>query len=136
VLHLIQFTKLIMLPFTIHLQDGEPISDQIVRAARCAVANGEVRAGDLFPSVRQLAQDLKVSPTTAHKVVLQLKERGLLVSRPGVGMVVARPQVPSLETRQELITPACERLLKEASDLNLSIEEAIEALRKAADSSN
>lgn len=124
-----------MLPFPIHLQDGEPVSDQIVRAARRAVANGEVSEGDLFPSVRQLAQDLKVSPTTAHKVVLQLKERGLLVSRPGVGMVVAKPDAPSLETRQSLLEPASERFLKEANDLNLSLEEAIEALKKTAKSS-
>ena len=70
-----------MLPFSIQLRDGEPVSDQIVRAAHRALANGELREGDLFPSVRVVAQELKISPTTAHKVLQRLKELALM--KPG-----------------------------------------------------
>lgn len=120
-----------MLPFTLHFEDGYPVSDQIVRAVRKAIATGELSEGDAFPSVRTMSQDLKISPTTVHKAVSQLKSAGYLVSRPGIGMVVASPQVPSLETRQELLEPSCLRLLEEAKALHLSVDELIAALKRA-----
>ncbi|MEM1085735.1 MAG: GntR family transcriptional regulator [Verrucomicrobiota bacterium] len=119
-----------MLPFFFQLRDGEPVSDQIVRAAHRALANGELREGDLFPSVRALAQELKISPTTAFKVVQELKELGFLISRPGVGMVVQAPKLPPLEQRLGLLEPAARRFLDEARSLHLSAEEIESLLRK------
>lgn len=118
-----------MLPFSFQIRDGEPVSDQIVRAAHRALANGELREGDLFPSVRALAQELKISPTTAFKVVGELKELGFLISRPGVGMVVRAPKLPPLKQRLKLLEPAARRFLEEARALHLSPGE-VEALLK------
>jgi len=119
-----------MLPFSFQLRDGEPVSDQIVRAAHRALASGELREGDLFPSVRALAQSLKISPTTAFKVVQELKDLGFLVSRPGVGMVVKAPQLPPLERRLEMLEPAARRFLEEARALHLTTAEVELLLRR------
>ncbi len=122
-----------MLPFSFHLRDGDPISDQIVRAAHRALASGELREGDLFPSVRALAQELKISPTTGNKVVQQLKDLGFLVSRPGIGMVVQAPQLPPLEQRLALMEPAARRFLGEARSLHLTAEDLELLLRRLQD---
>ena len=119
-----------MLPFSFQLRDGEPVSDQVVRAAHRALANGELREGDLFPSVRALAQELKISPTTAFKVVQELKDLGFLVSRPGVGMVVKALQLPPLEKQLEMLEPAARRFLEEVRALHLSVEEVEALLRR------
>jgi GntR family transcriptional regulator len=120
-----------MLPFTIHIEDGVPISDQVFRAVRKAVLTGQLRAGDGFPSVRTLSQDLRMSPTTAHKVVAQLKDSGFLASRPGIGMVVTTPELPTHEDRMKHIEPLCRELANEAAQMNLNFEDLIEALRRA-----
>lgn len=117
-----------MLPFTVRIADGEPVSDQIVRAARLAISRGELESGDIFPSVRQMSQDLKVSPTTAHKVITQLKTSGHLTSRPGIGMVVGELETPSREERLKLLGDLCRRLLDLAEAHGLELEDAIEAL--------
>ena len=122
-----------MLPFSLKLRDGEPVSDQIVRAAHRALASGELREGDLFPSVRALAQELKISPTTAHKVMQQLKELGFLVSRPGVGMVVRAPSLPPVAQRLALLESSARRFLDEARALHLSLDEATGLLRQLGD---
>lgn len=119
-----------MLPFSFQLRDGEPVSDQIVRAAHRALANGELREGDLFPSVRALAQELKISPTTAFKVIQQLKDLGFLISRPGIGMVVQAPVLPSLEQRLALLEASARRFLEEARSLHLTAAELQEFLRR------
>ena len=121
-----------MLPFSVHIQDGEPVSDQLVRAVRRAILSGELADGDLFPSVRALSQELHISPTTAHKVVSQLKAAGYLTSRPGIGMVITSPRGPSRDERLTHLRPACIRLLKEAAAVDLGPDDALDALRRAA----
>lgn len=118
-----------MLPFSLQLQDGIPVSDQILLAVRRAMLTGQMKAGDEFPSVRTLSQELRISPTTAHKVVLLLKSAGWLASRPGIGMVVTAPAQPGVEDRLGQLTPQCRELLKEAAALNLSPEQVIKHLR-------
>src|SRR6186713_2821346 len=104
-----------MLPFSIKFQDGIPAAEQLLLAVRKAMLTGQLRAGDAIPSVRTLSQELRISPTTAHKVVLQLKADGLLASQPGIGMVITAPAQPTVGDRQEQLAPACERLLEEAA---------------------
>lgn len=119
-----------MLPFRFQLLDGLPVSDQLVKAVQRAVLTGELAAGEKFPSVRLIAQELKISPTTAHKAVLELRDAGFLASRPGAGMVVVRPAGASRDQLLDQLSPACRDLIRQASHLGLSPEETLEALRR------
>ena len=125
-----------MLPFTVQIEDGLPVSDQIVQCVRKAMLTGQLAAGDEFPSVRTLSQELRISPTTAHKVVLALKDAGYLASRPGIGMVVTVPNLPAHDERLTHIQPLCADLLREAGDLHLKFDDVVAALRRAADDNN
>jgi DNA-binding transcriptional regulator YhcF (GntR family) len=91
--------------------------------------------GDAFPSVRTLSQELRISPTTAHKVVATLKDAGYLGSRPGIGMVVKSPELPEHDERLDHLQPLCRELLKEAADLHLDFDDVVEALRRAGNGS-
>ena len=119
-----------MLPFRFHLLDGVPVSDQLVKAVQRAVLTGEMAAGEKFPSVRVLAQELKISPTTAHKAVLELRDGGFLATRPGAGMVVVKPVGSSRGQLLDQLNPACRDLIRQASLLGLTSEEILKALRR------
>ena len=125
-----------MLPFSVQIHDGVPVSDQIVQAVRKALLTGQLAVGDIFPSVRALSQELRISPTTAHKVVTTLREESYLASRPGIGMVVTTPTLPSVEERMDHLRPLCLELLQEATELNLEFRDIVEALRRAANGKN
>lgn len=120
-----------MLPFRFQLLDGVPVSDQLVKAVQRAVLTGELAAGEMFPSVRVLAQELRISPTTAHKAVLELRDAGFLASRPGAGMVVVKPAGASRDQLLTQLAPACRDLIRQASLFGLTPEETLEALRRA-----
>jgi GntR family transcriptional regulator len=66
-----------------------PIFQQIADGVRNAVAAGVYRAGDLIPSVRAQALALLVNPNTVQRAYEQLEREGLVISKKGVGMVVA-----------------------------------------------
>ena len=122
-----------MLPFLVQIEDGLPVSGQIIQAVRKAMLTGQLAAGDEFPSVRTLSQELRISPTTAHKVVAALKDSGYLASRPGIGMVVTTPDLPAHDERLDHLQPFCADLLKEAGDLHLAFDDVVTALRRAAE---
>ncbi|MGC4017308.1 MAG: GntR family transcriptional regulator [Luteolibacter sp.] len=120
-----------MLPFRFQILDGIPVSDQLVKAVQRAVLTGELAAGEKFPSVRVLAQELKISPTTAHKAVLELRDAGFLATRPGAGMVVVKPVGGSRDQLISQLVPACRDLLRQATLLGLTPEETLDAVRRA-----
>lgn len=121
----------VMLPFIIQIQDGLPVSDQIVQAVRKVMLTRQLAVRDIFPSVRTLSQELRISPTTAHKVVAALKDAGYLASRPGIGMVVREPDLPNPAGRLTLLQPLCRQLLAVAADLHLELADVVEALKVA-----
>ena len=100
-----------MLPFSISLKTGVPIYGQVVYAVTRAVVTGQLRAGDPFPSVRALSQELKINPNTAHKIVTALVEDGLLAVRPGIGTVVGEGRQATAAGRRQLLEQDAERLV-------------------------
>lgn len=55
-------------------------SAAIVRSVERGVTSGALRPGEAVPSVRALARDLSVSPTTVAAAYRDLRQRGVLVS--------------------------------------------------------
>ncbi|MBX3751200.1 MAG: GntR family transcriptional regulator [Opitutaceae bacterium] len=117
-----------MLPFTIELKPGLPVAEQILFAVRKAVVAGQLRAGDKFPSVRALSQELKINPNTAHKVVATLVAEGVLVTTPAVGSVVAQREPGGRKERAELLGAEVEWLVVEAKRLGLGLEDVTAAV--------
>ena len=119
-----------MLPFTISLRSGEPILEQAVYAVSRAIATGQLRTDDAFPSVRTLSHELKINPNTAHKIVATLIEQGLLTVRPGVGTVIAAPRADAAPARKVLVETDSERLVVEARHAGLSLNDLLQAIRR------
>lgn len=65
-----------------------PIYEQISQQIKQAILTGEVTAGDLLPSIRQLARDLRVSVITTTRAYTDLARDGFVVSVQGKGAFV------------------------------------------------
>jgi len=101
-----------------------------VFAAKRAFIGGEYRPGQVFPSIRSLAADLKIHPNTAHKVVQHLIQEGFLEVRPGIGTIVAPPPPPRPGERKRLLQQEVEELVVEAKRIGLSLDEVVEAVEQ------
>jgi GntR family transcriptional regulator len=75
----------------IHIDSCSPVSinEQIKAGLRGLIARRALRPGDPVPSVRGLAETLKVNPNTVARAVRELVLEGVLDSRRGEGTVVA-----------------------------------------------
>jgi len=119
-----------MLPFQVQLKPGLPVSEQILYAVKKAVVGGQMKAGDRFPSVRQMSLELKINPNTAHKVVAALVQEGVLAVMPGIGTVVAEFTGSSEKDQSALLEVELERVAVEAKGLGLDLNQVVESLKK------
>ncbi len=111
-----------MLPFSIELKPGLPITEQVIFAVKKAVVAGRMKPGTAFPSVRALSQELRINPNTAHKIIAILVDEGVLVTTPAVGSVVAEPAGVDYQARAALLDHDLEHLVVEAKKLGLSLD--------------
>ncbi len=112
-----------MLPFSIELKPGLPITEQVIFAVKKAVVAGQLKPGQAFPSVRVVSQELQINPNTAHKIVAALVAQGVLVTTPAVGSVVAEQAAGDRAERAELLGADLERVVVEAKKLGLTLDE-------------
>lgn len=108
-----------MLPFAVVIQPGDSPVRQVVFAASKAILAGVLRAGDPFPSVREISEVLKLHPNTVQKVIAELVRDGFLAVRPGIGTVVTAAPNASDDARRKQLRDSIEQLVVEARRLGL-----------------
>ena len=67
---------------------GMPIYEQIKEQIKSAILSGEVAEGDMLPSIRQLAKDLKISVITTTRAYNDLQQEGFVTNVQGKGCYV------------------------------------------------
>jgi len=112
---------------------GEPIYRQIVEAIKYKVASGQLAVDEKLPSIRALAEELKINPRTVVKAYEELQHAGLVVMRHGQGVFVAANQgvVPS-SARHKAIGEMARRMLAEAFRLGASRAEVLKLIESEA----
>ena len=118
---------MVLLP-RLKLKPGQPIFEQIVFAAIRAFVSGEYQPGQPFPSVRALAADLKINPTTAHKVIQHLIQERWLEAHPALGTVVAKPPLARRRDRKQLLEHELEQLVVGAKRLGLTMTDLVDGI--------
>lgn len=71
--------------FQIDFKTGKPVYLQLVDQIRYAAASGAVRPGEPLPSIRPLAEELRVNRNTIAKAYAELESQGVIETIPGKG---------------------------------------------------
>jgi GntR family transcriptional regulator len=110
--------------FDIQSNSPIPIYEQIVSQVIFGIASGALEAGELIPSVRELAPRIRVNPNTVARAYQDLERRGVVTARRGKGMEVTA-EAPELcrARRQEIIRGRIREALREATSSALPPEE-------------
>lgn len=107
-----------------------PIYEQIKQSIKQAILNNELREEDMLPSVRVMANDLKISFLTVKKAYDELEEEGYIKSVQGKGSFVA-PKNSELvqEKKRKEIQNYIEKIIKLAQMSDISEKEIIELFK-------
>ncbi len=111
--------------------DGLPIYQQIVDQIQCRIVSGQLRSGDELPTIRGLAEHLRVNPNTVARAYRELEHEGLVEKRRTTGTFVAElPQRQTAAQRRRVLTPQVDKLIIQARHLGISLDELVELIRK------
>ena len=69
----------------LNFRSGVPVYLQVAQQVKAAAASGALRPGDALPSVRALAEELRINRNTAAKAYAELEAEGVLELRQGSG---------------------------------------------------
>ncbi len=108
-----------------------PLYDQIAGRIRVAVAAGELRPGESLPSVRRLANRLRVNPATVVQAYRALESEGFVEMRQGAGTFVR--EVAATRRSEERASAAARlvrTMLADAARLGLATDEVIKAFKR------
>ncbi len=118
--------------FDIHPADTAPIWRQIEEGMRRMISMGTLGPGDAVPSVRELAQQLRVNPNTVARAYQRLTDAGVFAVRRGEGTFVADTPTRLKKTeRHDTLREAATRYAGTALSVGAPLEEATGELSTA-----
>ena len=120
---------------TIRLEDDTAIPrfEQLRAQLSVMVAVGRLEPGSRLPTVRLLAEQLRLAPGTVARTYRELEHDGIVEGRGRLGTFVVDepPHSEPLRERRERITAAAERYVFEVRQLGADDDAAIAAVHRA-----
>lgn len=118
--------------FAIQPASGVPIYRQLMDQVLLLAASGRLKAGELLPSVRQVAEEVQVNPMTVSKAWSLLEREGVVELVRGQGMRLLAPSARGgLRARQDELKPIISQLAARARQLSLPADAVLEQVRRA-----
>jgi GntR family transcriptional regulator len=119
-----------VLHFYVDSNSGMPAYRQIMDQIGYYIASGVLVADAQLPSIRQLAKELRVNPSTVIKAYSELEHERIIEMRQGQGaFVAANPRTASAADREALLRKLVQPVAVQALQLNASPAAAARALR-------
>lgn len=109
---------------------GEPIYEQISSQIKINILNGELKEMELLPSIRTLAQELRISVITTKRAYEELEKEGFIVTMPGKGSFVSSHNKELLrEKRLKIVEEKLQEAIIESRLLDLTKEDVINMVK-------
>ena len=110
--------------------NNQPIYEQIYTQIKSAIISADLKEGDLLPSIRNLAKDLRISVITTKRAYDELEKDGYIYSTPGKGSYVAEKNTEILrEAHLKEIEEHMRKILQIAPSCKLEIKDVIEMFK-------
>ena len=114
-----------MLVLQIDFRSGLPIYTQIVNQVQAQVVSGILKHGDQLPTVRALAEELRVNFNTVARAYRILDEARIISTQQGRGTYITEIPPPNVteKLRRETLEALTQKYISEATRLEFSKSE-------------
>lgn len=110
--------------FSLNFHAGKAVYLQLVDQVRTAAASGVLQPGDALPSIRPLAEDLRVNRNTVAKAYAALESQGIIETIAGKGCFVRAGSSPlRKDVRRKLLAEKVDEAVVAAHHLQIGRDE-------------
>lgn len=110
--------------------ESRPIYLQVMEAIKKAIVRNELKPGDKIPSVRELAQELRINPNTVQKAYQELEREGITYTRRGQGNFVTEDRNRIGSLKKEIMENIIKNFIEELNSVNLKLEDIMEKIKE------
>lgn len=118
----------------INFKAGKPVYLQVVDQIKAAAASGTLQTGESLPSIRPLAEELRVNRNTIAKAYAELENQGIIETIPGKGCFLKANNSPlKKDVRRKLLIEEVDEAVVMAHHLQVPRGEFLEVVRDRLD---
>jgi GntR family transcriptional regulator len=118
----------------LNFKSGKPVYLQVVDQVKAAAASGALRPGDPLPSIRPLAEQLRVNRNTVAKAYTELESQGVIETLPGKGCFLKENQSPyRKEVRQQMLITEIDQAIVAAHHLRIGRSDFVRLVNERLD---
>jgi GntR family transcriptional regulator len=99
-----------------------PIFRQIADQLRQSIDAGVYKSGEMLPSLRVLAVDIKVNPNTVQRAYDALEREGVVETRRGVGIFVSKSSRTKLNATEKRLKRQLAQAIRDGNKAGLTLE--------------
>ena len=112
--------------FQLNFKSGRAVYKQLVEQVKTATASGALQAGDSLPSIRPLAEDLRVNRNTVAKAYAELERQGVIETVAGKGCFVRAAASPlRKDVRRKLLADKIDDAVVHAHHLQIGRDDFV-----------
>ena len=116
--------------FDINTSNGVPVYEQVARQIVSAIASGGLDAGQMVPSVREMAKELAINPNTVSRAYRQLQDATILETVRGSGIAVATGAKAKCKSmRSQAVRERIAHVIVEARQSQLTDDEILKMIQ-------
>jgi GntR family transcriptional regulator len=117
--------------FQINYKSGKPIYLQLVDQIKAGAASGALQTGEALPSIRPLAEELRVNRNTIAKAYSELESLGVVETQPGRGSFLKENHSAlRKDVRRKLVIEEIDQAIVQAHHLQVPSEEFLELVHE------
>src|SRR5580658_10485178 len=118
----------------INFRSGLAVYLQIVDQVKAAAASGALQPGEALPSIRPVAEELRVNRNTVAKAYSELESLGVIETLPGKGCFLKANHSPlRKEVRRKMLIEEIDQTIVKAHHLQVSGPEFLELIQERMD---
>jgi GntR family transcriptional regulator len=115
----------------INFKSGMPVYLQIVDQIKAAAASGALQPGEALPSIRPVAEELRVNRNTVAKAYAELESLGIIETLPGKGCFLKENHSPlRKEVRRKMLIEEIDQVIVMAHHLQVPGPEFLELIHE------
>ena len=115
----------------LNFKSGKPVYLQVVDQIKAATASGALRPGEPLPSIRPLAEQLRLNRNTVAKTYAELESQGIIQSTAGKGCFVAENHSPFKKAvRQKMLADEIDAAIVQAHHLQVNEKDFLDLVKE------
>jgi GntR family transcriptional regulator len=110
----------------LNFKSGKPVYLQLVDQVKAAVASGIAQPGEALPSIRPMAEELRVNRNTIAKAYTELERQGVIETAAGRGCFISANNSPlRKDARIKLVVEEMDQAVVQAHHLQVGRTEFV-----------